>query len=111
MGWDGEDPIGTTLKMAYERTVPLLNIVTFGWPGALGVGGPLLDTAEFRAPKMLRQTNLRKGFTTGTLEMDCFCNPLGILLSSMSGPTEDTAFPWPIRNHVVGLLRLEFTVV
>ena len=75
------------------------------------VGGPLLDTPEFRALEIFRQANLRKGFTTGTLEMDGFCGPLDVLLSSMCGQTEDTAFPWSIRNHVGGLLRMKFTVV
>lgn len=49
---------------------------------------------------MLRQVNFRKDFTPGTLEMDGFCDLLGILLSSLCGHTEDTAFPWPVRNHV-----------
>lgn len=67
---------------------------------------------------MLKQANFRKGFTPGTLEMDGFCDLLGIL-SSLCGHTEDTAFPWPVRNHVAeGALETEvysslgkFTVV
>lgn len=65
---------------------------------------------------MLRQANLWKGFTTGTLEMDSFCGTLSYPAVSMYDQTEDTAFPWPIRNHAegsggAGLLRLKFIVV
>lgn len=34
-----------------------------------------------------------------------------ILLSSMYDQSEDTAFPWPIGNHVGKLMSLKFTVV
>lgn len=51
---------------------------------------------------MLRQANLRKDSTTGTLEVHGFYGPLGISQAPVYGQNEDTALPWPIRNHAGG---------
>lgn len=64
---------------------PLLDIafIAFGYPGDVGIGGPLMDTPEFRAPEVLKP-----------LEMDgLFYGPLGIPKSPVYGETEDTALP------------------